>query len=326
MGMSRKSLDGPNPAATAQGQTEVSRNLYRKGAGFMRMSRNSPGWLNLMYVPVLLLFSLFIYYPFIQGIRVSFTNWDGFNANYSWIGLDNYVRMLHDKNIGTVIRNTLIYGAGSTFFQNAIGLMYALLLNQSIRTRGLTRTIVYLPAIVSPLIMGYIWYFFFQYRGGALNDIVLLFADKPINLLANPNANVWIIMAVNTFQFVGVAMIIFLAGLQSISKDYYEASSIDGAGPVSKFFNVTLPLLAPSITINIVLNLIGGLKLFDVIIALTKGGPGYASQSLSTLMYKTYFGAQDAGYAAALGNLMFLMIAIISVAALLFLRRKEIQS
>lgn len=292
----------------------------------MRPIRNSTFSLNLMYVPALLLFALFIYYPFFEGIKVSFTNWDGFNPTYSWVGFDNYARMLEDKNIGTVIRNTLIYGVGSTFFQNLIGLLYALLLNQSIRTRGLTRTIIYLPVIVSPLIMGYIWYFFFQYRGGALNDIILLFADKPVNLLADPQINIFIITFVNTFQYLGIAMVIYLAGLQSISKDYYEAASIDGASSLTKFFNVTLPLLAPSITINIVLNLIGGLKLFDVIIALTKGGPGFASQSLSTMMYKTYFGAQDAGYAAAIGNLMFFMIAVISIAALIYFRRKEIQA
>lgn len=292
----------------------------------MYLKRNSTVWLNLMYVPALLLFGLFIFYPFIQGLKISFTNWDGFSQSYSWIGLDNYKRMLTDQNIGTVIKNTFIYGLGSTFFQNLIGLLYALLLNRSIKTKGVTRTIVYLPVIISPLIMGYIWYFFFQYRGGALNDIILLFMDKPMNLLADPQVNVWIITFVNTFQYLGVAMIVYLAGLQSIPKDYMEAASIDGASAWNKFKNITLPLLAPSITINIVLNLIGGLKLFDVIFALTKGGPGYASQSLSTLMYKSYFGAQDAGYAAALGNLMFVIISIVSIAALIYLRRKEINA
>lgn len=292
----------------------------------MRLSRNSTSWLNLMYVPALLLFALFIYYPFVKGIKISFTNWDGFNPTYSYVGLDNYKRLLEDRYIGTVIRNTFIYGLGSTLLQNMLGLFYALLLNQSIRIRGLTRTIVYLPVIVSPLIMGYIWYFFFQYRGGALNDIVLLFSENPINLLADPHLNVWIITFVNTFQYMGVAMVIYLAGLQSMPKDYFEAADIDGAGRVKKFIHLTLPLLAPSITINIVLNLIGGLKLFDVIIALTKGGPGFASQSLSTLMYRTYFGAQDAGYAAAIGNLMFVIIAVVSIASLIYFRRKEIQA
>jgi raffinose/stachyose/melibiose transport system permease protein len=292
----------------------------------VHITKKTPQWINLMYLPALLLFIIFVFYPFLKGVMISFTNWDGFSPSSTWIGLDNYKRMLSDDNIGLVIKNTVIYGVGSTIFQNLIGLLYALLLNQQIRTRGITRTIVYLPVIISPLIMGYIWYFIFQYRGGALNDIVLLFSNSPSNLLGNPQVNVWIIMFANTFQFLGVAMIIYLAGLQTIPKDYYEASSIDGATVWYKFWNITLPLLAPSITINVVLNLIGGLKLFDIIIALTDGGPGYASQSLSTLMYKTYFASQDAGYAASLGNLMFILILIVSIVALVFLRRKEISA
>lgn len=289
-----------------------------------RKKRKSIFWMNLMYLPALLLFSVFIFYPFIKGISISFTNWDGYSQSSSWIGLENYKRMLTDSNIFTVVKNTLIYGIGSTFFQNVVGLIYALLLNNSLKTRGLTRTIVYLPVIISPLIMGYIWYFIFQFNGGALNDIILLFKDNPINLLAMPNVNVWIITFVNTFQFLGIAMTIYLAGLQSIPQDYYEAAHLDGASSYKRFVHITLPMLAPSITINIVLNVIGGLKLFDVIIAMTNGGPGYASQSLSTMMYQTYFARQDAGYAASLGNLMFIIISCISLLALVYLRRREI--
>ncbi|MEC5187693.1 sugar ABC transporter permease [Geobacillus thermodenitrificans] len=281
-------------------------------------------WLNIMYVPALLLFIIFIFYPFFKGLQISFTNWDGFSQSYSWVGLENYWRMLNDPNIGTVVKNTLIYGIGSTFFQNIVGLAYALLLNQAIKTRNITRTIIYLPVIISPLIMGYIWYFFFQYDGGALNDIILLFHGEPLNMLADPQWNVWIITFVNTYQYVGVAMVIYLAGLQTIPKDFYEAAQIDGASPWQRFKHITIPMLMPSITINIVLNLIGGLKLFDVIVSLTNGGPGYASQSLSTAMYKYYFASMDAGYAAALGNLMFIIISVISITSLVLLRRKEI--
>ncbi|WJE55233.1 sugar ABC transporter permease [Bacillus cereus] len=277
-----------------------------------------------MYLPALLLFCVFIFYPFFKGIAISFTNWDGYSQTSSWVGIENYKRMFNDLNIGTVVKNTLIYGLGSTFFQNLIGLVYALLLNQSIKTRGLTRTIVYLPVIISPLIMGYIWYFIFQLNGGALNDIILLFQDEPINLLANSKVNVWIITFVNTFQYLGIAMTIYLAGLQSIPKDYYEAAGLDGASTFGRFWHITLPMLAPSITINIVLNIIGGLKLFDVIVAMTNGGPGYASQSLSTMMYQIYFARQDAGYAASLGNFMFVLISAISLVSLVYLRRKEI--
>lgn len=279
--------------------------------------------INLMYFPALILFAVFIFYPFINGIRISFTNWDGYSQSSAWVGLSNYKRLFTDPNIWTVVRNTLIYGIGSTILQNLIGLLYALLLNMSIKGKGIVRTIIYLPVIISPLIMGYIWYFIFQMNGGALNDIVKLFGGEPVNFLANPQWNVWLITFVNTFQFVGTAMIIYLAGLQSISAEYYEAASLDGASAWQRFKNVTFPLLAPSITINVVINIIGGLKLFDVIVALTNGGPGYASQSLSTMMYQMYFSRQDAGYAASMGNLMFFITSVIGIAALILLRKKE---
>jgi raffinose/stachyose/melibiose transport system permease protein len=285
--------------------------------------RNSPAWLNLLYVPALLLFGFFILYPFIRGLMYSFTNWDGYSQTYKWIGWSNYRRMISDPDVARVIRNTFIYGLGSALFQNIIGLAYALFLNLNVRLRGLTRTIVYLPAIISPLIMGYIWYFFFQYHGGAINDIVLLFSDEPLNLLGDPDLNVWMITVVNTYQFCGVAMVILLAGLQVIPKDFHEAATIDGAGALARFRHVTWPLLAPAVTVSVVLNVIGGLKLFDVITALTNSGPGYSSASLSTLMYLLYFGRQDAGYAATIGNLMFVIISVVSFTILFYLKRRE---
>ncbi|TXK84421.1 sugar ABC transporter permease [Paenibacillus sp. N3.4] len=295
-------------------------------SGFFRKSIRSKSILNLLYAPALILFCIFIFYPFIKGIDISFTNWDGYSQEYKRIGLSNYKRMFTDPDIIKVMKNTIIYGMGSTIFQNVIGLAYALFLNQSIRTRGIARTVIYLPVIISPLIMGYIWYFFFQFQGGAINDVLLLFQDQPVHLLGDPNINVWIITFVNTYQYLGIAMVLFLAGLQTIPKDYYEAATIDGAGAFARFAHVTWPLLAPSLTISIVLNLIGGLKLFDIITAMTNSGPGYASASLSTLMYQLYFGRQDAGYAASIGNLMFVMISVVSLTTLFYLRRREVTS
>ncbi|MFF2479844.1 carbohydrate ABC transporter permease [Paenibacillus sp. NPDC058071] len=294
-----------------------------KGGRFRRFVRSGAA-INLLYLPALILFLVFIVYPFLKGIQISFTNWNGYNQDYKWIGLQNYKRMLNDPDIGKVITNTLIYGVGSAVLQNVIGLLYALFLNLSFRMRGAVRAVIYMPVIVSSLIMGYIWYFFFQYDGGAINDIVLLFQDKPVNLLGDPNLNVWLITFVNTYQYLGIAMVLFLAGLQTIPKELGEAATIDGAGPFKRFANVTWPLLAPAFTISMVINLIGGLKLFDVITALTNSGPGYSSASMSTLMYQLYFGREDAGYAASIGILMFVIISIISLGSLLFLRKREV--
>ncbi|MFD3257814.1 carbohydrate ABC transporter permease [Paenibacillus lentus] len=291
----------------------------------MRKPIRTLAWINLMYLPALIMFGLFIFYPFIQGIRVSFTNWNGYSPDFQWVGLEKYKALLQDKNVLITIKNTFIYGFGSTILQNFFGLLYAIFLDRNLKGKGIVRTIVYLPVIISPLIMGYIWYFFFQYDGGTINDVLGLFGKEAVDWLASGKVAVWIITFVNTYQYMGIAMIIYLAGLQSIPKDFYEAADIDGAGGWIKFKRVTLPLLMPSITINVIVNIIGGLKLFDVIIAMTNGGPGYASSSLSTMMYNLYFARQDAGYAAALGNVMFLMIAVISITALIALRRREVR-
>ncbi len=297
----------------------------RKSRLSLRKFTSSPAMLNLMYLPALALFAIFLFYPISQGIKWSFTNWNGYADKFSFVGLDQYVRMFSDPKTILTIGNTLIYGLGSTILQNIWGLAYALFLNQKFRGRNIVRMIVYFPVVISPLIMGYVWYFFFQYDGGALNDILLLFGQEPLDWLGNGPRAVWLMTLVNTYQFMGVAMMIYLAGLQSIPNEIQEAASIDGATGLSRFRFVTFPLLMPAVTISMVINIIGGLKLFDVIMALTRGGPAYASHSMSTMMYDLFFARQDAGYAAALGNLMFVIILVISLAALVFFRRREVE-
>jgi raffinose/stachyose/melibiose transport system permease protein len=189
---------------------------------------------------------------------------------------------------------------------------------------GIVRTAVYLPVIIAPLVMGYIWYFMFQLKGGAINDIVRLFGFMPVDFLTKGRLTVWLITGINTYQYMGFAMMIYLAGLQTVPREYYEAANLDGSHGFSLFRNITVPMLMPSITVNIVANLIGGLKLFDVIIATTNGGPGYQTQSLSTMMYQLYFSRLDAGYAAAVGAMMFTIITTISVVSLLLLRHREV--
>jgi raffinose/stachyose/melibiose transport system permease protein len=228
---------------------------------FIRKFFDSPASLNLMYVPALVLLAVFIFYPIIQGIKISFTNWDGYSAHYSDVGLDKYHYMFTDLKTRRVIVNTLIYGLGSTLFQNVIGLAYALFLNGKVKGKGIIRTIVYFAAIISPLIMGYVFYFIFQYDGGALNDVLTLLGIETIDWLGEGSRAVWLITLVNTFQYVGVAMVVYLAGLQAIPKEYLEAAAVDGATGWNKFVHVMLPLLMPAITISIVLNIIGGLAL-----------------------------------------------------------------
>lgn len=281
--------------------------------------------MNLFYIPALILFVVFVIFPFAKGIYLSFTNWNGYSQTYNMVGIDNYVRMLTDQNVHRAFINTIVYGVGSTLLQNVLGLALALLLNQKFRGRAATRTLVYLPVMIAPLIMGYIMYFFFSYDNGALNDVIGLFGMAPVDWLASGTRGVIIMTVVNSLQFVGISMVIYLAGLQGIPDMYYEAAAIDGVSPTQRFRYITLPLLTPAISSSVTINLIGGLKLFDIIMALTSGGPGYDTHSLSTLVHRTYFGSENAGYASAIGLVSFVLIMILGNLVVKYLEKKEVE-
>lgn len=281
--------------------------------------------MNLFYIPALLLFVAFVVYPFAQGIRISFTNWNGYSQNYKYIGLNNYIKLFTDKNILGALINTLIYGFGSTIMQNVLGLAYALFLNTKFRGRSVVRAVIYMPVMIASLVMGYIMYFLVQYDGGAINDLLVLFGKTPVDWMAQGPRAVIIMTIINILQFVGISMVIYLAGLQNISDMYYEAASIDGVNAWGQFRYITLPLLMPAISSAVVLNLIGGLKLFDIIMALTSGGPGYSTHSLSTMVTNMYFRGQNAGYSSTIGIFTFILIMIISNVIVRYFDKREVE-
>ena len=281
--------------------------------------------LNLMYIPAIIMFCTFIVYPFLKGIKISFTDWNGYSQNYNYIGFDNFKLLVTDKNVRIAFINTLIYGFGSTAIQQILGLLYALLLNNKFKGRNLGRTIIYMPVLISAVIMGYMCYFIFRYDNGALNDLLKLIGMEPRLWLSQPKTAIVILVLINSIQFVGISMIIYLAGLQGIPTMYYEASEIDGATAFQQFKKITLPLLYPAIVTSVTLNLIGGLKLFDIIKALTNGGPGYATHSLSTLVHSEVFLTQVAGYASTIGILLFVSILIVTLITQLYFKKKEVE-
>ena len=287
----------------------MKQNLYRKA--------------NILYVPALLVLCLYIVYPFFDGFRISFTNWNGFSQFYRYIGFTNFRRLFTDVNVRIALRNTLAYGFGSTFLQQILGLTAAIFLNQAFRGREVARSILYLPVMISGVIMGYMWWYLTEYAG-ALNDIVKLFGKEPVLWLSSAGITVPLMIVINSMQYFGVSMVIYLAGLQAISEMYYEAARIEGADSRKIFLFITVPLLYPAFLTSITINLIGGLKLFDFIRALTGGGPGFATHSLATLIHVTYFGTQNAGFAAAIGVLLFALILLITIALQALFAKKEV--
>ena len=278
-----------------------------------------------MYLPAVALMIVFVIYPLIQGVHISLTNWNGYSQTYKYVGLQNYRKLFTDVMFHTAFRNTLVYGFGSALIQTGLGLLYALLLQDRFCGRTFARTVIYIPVMVSQLIAGYIWYFMVQYDQGALNDIMLLLGAEPLDWMAQGARAVVIITLINGVQYVGKTMIIFIAGLNGIPGDYYEAASLDGAGAWQRFRYITLPQLLPALATNIILNLIGGLKLFGIVVSMTGGGPGYASHSLQTLINYTYFENQSAGYSAAIGLFTCVFIMFVSVVVRGYIEKKAVE-
>lgn len=282
--------------------------------------------MNLLYLPALVLFLLFTIYPLFRGVLLSFQNWDGYSPEMSFTGLSNYARLFTDHIFQSSLMNTFIYGIGSTIIQQVLGLSLAVALDRKLRGRNIARAIIYLPVLVSPVIMGTMYYLLFQYNNGTINDIVIALGGQREAFLSHSGTAIALVVIVNSFQFVGVSMIIYLAGLQSIPAEFHEAAMLDGAGGWRRFTNVTLPLLQPAFATSIVLNLIGGLKLFDVIQVLTGGGPGYSTNSVSTLIGVSYFNNQSAGYASAMGVALFIIIVVFTLILNNVLNRNRVEA
>jgi len=276
-----------------------------------------------MAVPAFLLFALFFIYPLIQGIGMSLTDWDGLGRS-NFIGLQNFFDFFKDERAITDIKNTLLFALGSAPLLNIIGLIYALLMNGKFKGKGIARVIIYLPAVISPLIMGYIWYLLLQpERGFVFHALELIGKSSWLgNWLGDYTACMVVLVLVNVWQYAGMTMVIYLAGLQSIPEELYESAKIDGASYWSSFRYVTLPMLMPSIRINVVTNIIGSLAVFDIVMALTDGGPGYSTETLSIYIMRMCYGSKT-GYSTAVALIMFFIILIPVIISMRLTREKE---
>lgn len=278
-----------------------------------------------MAVPAILLFAVFFIYPLTQGLGVSLTDSNGMTTP-NFIGLKNFADFFQDERAKQDVRNTLLFALGSAPLLNLFGFLYALVLDRHFKGKALVRALVYMPAVISPLIMGYIWYFILQPERGfmfrILQPLHVGFADS--NWLGDRSSALIVLIVVNVWQYVGMTMIIYLAGLQSIPPELYEASKIDGAGYWTTLRYVTIPMLYPSIKINVVTNIIGSLSVFEIIIALTDGGPGYSTESLSIYIMRALYGSFT-GYSTAVAIMLFILIIIPVVIYLWFMKRREFE-
>ncbi|WBB89844.1 sugar ABC transporter permease [Verrucosispora sp. WMMC514] len=286
-----------------------------------RRAAAPPWW---FAAPALLLFAFVVLVPSARGVYYAFTDWDGLSPDLAFVGLGNFVDITHDPTARQAIWHTLVIAVSITIIQNGIGLLLALGVNTVIKSRNVLRVFLFAPAVVTPIVTAYLWRNLLG-PDGAVNSLLAAvgLGSWQQDWLGDPEMALWSVVAVIVWQFAGYSMVIFLAGLQSVPKELYEAAAIDGTGPVRRFWSVVRPQLAPAITINLMLSIIGGIKLFDQVYALTGGGPGHATDTISTLIYKEAFTLGEFGYSIALAVVLTIIVAVVSTGQYLMLARNE---
>jgi raffinose/stachyose/melibiose transport system permease protein len=279
-------------------------------------------------VPALLVYALVVLYPSGSGIVYAFTDWNGI-GDFSFVGFDNFTQLWQDEAARGSVLNTLLLTVAIVVVQNAIGLALALGVHARIRSRALLRVVFFAPAVVSPVMVAFLWkYVYNPDPESGLNGILgaLGLGSWRQDWLGDPDLALWSVAFMVVWQFAGYSMVIFLAGLESVPDNLHEAAMIDGAGRWQRFRHVTWPLLAPAVTVNVMLSTIGGLKLFDQVYAATNGGPGHASETLSTVLYKQAFVFGNYGYSTAIALVLALFVAAVSLVQIHFLRGREVTS
>ncbi|MGM0806879.1 MAG: carbohydrate ABC transporter permease [Bacillota bacterium] len=272
-------------------------------------------------IPAFVFFFIFHTYPALQGIFYSFTDWKGY-GDWNFVGLKNYLNVFKDDRAGDAYLFTFEFAVITTILVNTISLLVAMGLNSKIKFQKTLRAVYFLPYILSILIIGFIFNFIFAHLLPQLGES-LGWDWLAKNILGDPDL-AWLgIVLVAVWQSVSFSTILYLAGLVTISEDMYEAASIDGAGMWRKFWSITFPLIAPFFTINMVLSMKGFLQVFDQIIALTGGGPGRSTESISLLIYRGGFEGGDFAYQSANAVIYFIVIVAVSIFQLRILNKRE---
>lgn len=281
-------------------------------------------WLAL---PGIAVFVIFFIVPSIVGAFLSLFRMLGYDmSNAVFVGFENYKNAFILPTMRTAILNSFIFALITTVFKVLFGLGLAVLLNQKIRSSNILRTIFFTPAVINSVAVGLIFTSLMHPSNGLINKALTMagLGGAAQQWLGNPKIAIYAVSMIEIWKWSGFTMVIFLSGMQSISSDYYEAAVIDGASALQKFKKITFPLLLPSFNNALIINLVGGLKVFDLVQATTKGGPGTATEVFSTLMYKS-FGSGRFGEGCAVCILLAAIIAVIAIPVYTFIAKREVE-
>jgi len=276
--------------------------------------------------PAVFVFVLMFVTPTVTSFYYSLTDWNIHARSVKFIGLENFRELFSDVKLVAAIRNTVVFAVSVTVLRNVVGLVLALALNMRMRLRNFLRTVFFTPYVIAPIIIGYLFAALYQPAHGLVNQTLRWagLGGLAVDWLNDPRYALFSTIMTDVWRTSGFAMVIYLAGLQVIPGDLYESAALDGAGAWGRFAHITFPLLAPSFTVNLVLSIIGTLKVFVMILVLTNGGPGYATEVINTYIMSN-FSLGLYGYATAANLMLFLLIAAIGLPLLYGLRKREVE-
>jgi ABC-type sugar transport system permease subunit len=281
----------------------------------------------LYLLPAIILLGLFLAYPIFYNFRVSFFDWNGIAPEKIWVGLGNYKSIFFRSDpFYNAMKNTLLFTIGAAVIQTAVGLILAVLVSQIVFFRTVYRTVYFTPVVMSIVAVSFIWTWMYNPIFGLINGIIRGMGLERFALawLGNYKTALGAILAAAVWKWAGFTMVVYLAGIQNIPEELYEAASLEGAGRLRQFFLITFPLLLPQTFINVLLTTIGSLKVFDWVFIMTAGGPGRATEVLPYIIYSDAFRFHRIGFAAAEASVLFVIIIALSFIIIKVFRGFEI--
>ena len=278
----------------------------------------------LMALPAFIGFMVFFITPAVMSFAYSVTDWSVYKPAISFVGLKNFTKLFGDSQMLSAIEHSVRYAVLMTVTQNALAIFFAVLLHKKSVMANVLKSVFFLPAVLSILVVGYLFKFIMTSGpSGMLNSVIVSLGGSPVNWIGDPVLALYSVLFTQVWQWTGWAMVIYIANLKSIDASLYEAAKIDGANAVQVFGRVTLPLLYPATSFNVLMSLIGGLKMFDAVFAMTQGGPGRATETIMTVMISTGIKSGRNAYACALAVVFFVVVFTFSKAVTFILNRWE---
>jgi raffinose/stachyose/melibiose transport system permease protein len=307
------STPGPEKIATVTGEGRAPKR--RKS----QRDHHYPYW---FYLPAAVVYGVLFLVPTLIAFYFSLTRWGLFSQEF--IGFDNFVQFFQDPQLVTGLKNSLIYGVVTSALKVVLGLLLAVLLTSQIIARGWLRSVIFFPVLVSTIGVGITFTILMDPEDGMINQVLALVGVDGPGWLTDPGLAIYSVALVDVWKGVGLATVIYIAGIVSIPRDYFEAAEMDGAGAFQRFREIILPLARPATVTVIILSLIGGLRSFDLIWSMTRGGPGFSSDVIASVIYKQYQ-AGFYGLSTAGNVILFLAVSLIVVPLFWFLTRKPVE-